>query len=146
MIRRFLKKTKKISSFFRQKSNQVFDSSFILESKKRLEKKRKTIQKELENFAKKDQKSSGDWNTRFPQWEGEGGEINLESAADEVEEYVTLMPIKDNLENRLKLIETALKKIKKGRYGLCERCGKTINKKRLTIYPEAKFCISCEKK
>lgn len=52
------------------------------------------------------------------------------------------------LENRLKSdleeIEAALKKIKKGTYGICERCGNAIDSKRLEVKPQALYCLKCE--
>lgn len=47
-----------------------------------------------------------------------------------------------------KIIQTrkALSRIKIGKYGICEECGKLIDTDRLMIYPEATLCVSCEKK
>jgi len=39
-----------------------------------------------------------------------------------------------------------LEKIKKGKYGICEKCGKKIPEERLKAFPEARFCMKCEKK
>ncbi|MDP2632677.1 MAG: TraR/DksA C4-type zinc finger protein [Candidatus Curtissbacteria bacterium] len=54
------------------------------------------------------------------------------------------------MEQRLKKdlfeIEYALKKIKKGTYGRCEKCGKAIEAKRLEVKPSAIYCFSDEKK
>ena len=46
------------------------------------------------------------------------------------------------------LIETkkALTKIKIGKYGICENCGKMIDTDRLAAMPTARLCLSCEKK
>lgn len=46
------------------------------------------------------------------------------------------------------LIETrkALTKIKIGKYGICENCGKMIDTDRLAAMPTATLCVSCEKK
>lgn len=46
------------------------------------------------------------------------------------------------------LIETkkALTKIKIGKYGMCENCGKLIDTDRLAAMPTARLCVSCEKK
>lgn len=46
------------------------------------------------------------------------------------------------------LMETqrALSKIKIGRYGICESCGKPIDQARLKAYPQARSCLDCEKK
>jgi len=113
--------------------------------KEKLEKEKLEIEKQLSTFAKKDKALPGDWDTKFPYFNGEAGGAILEKAADEVEEYATLLPIEYSLEERLQNIEQALEKIKKGTYGICEKCKKPIDKKRLKICPEAKFCKKCLK-
>lgn len=54
------------------------------------------------------------------------------------------------LEQRLKRdlaeIESALKKVKKGTYGKCEKCGKLIDPKRLEVKPSAIYCLADEQK
>ncbi len=47
-----------------------------------------------------------------------------------------------------KIIETrkALSRIRIGKYGICENCGKMIDTDRLMIYPEATRCVDCERK
>ena len=122
------------------------DKKLLNELKEKLEKEKITIEEELKGFAKKDEKLKGDWDTRFPKWDGsEAGGAALEKAADEVEEYSALLPIEYNLELKLKNIDLALEKIKKGEYGTCEKCGKEISEKRLKVYPEARFCLKCKK-
>ncbi|GMO43321.1 MAG: hypothetical protein Ta2B_23870 [Termitinemataceae bacterium] len=46
--------------------------------------------------------------------------------------------------NRLKLIESAIARIKQGRYGLCMKCGKKIPNTRLEAIPYALLCIDCK--
>lgn len=122
------------------------DKKLLNELRAQLEKERTTIEEELKRFAKKDEKLKGDWDTRFPKWDGsETGSAALEKAADEVEEYSTLLPIEHSLELRLKNINLALEKIEKDKYGNCEKCGKEIDEKRLKISPEARFCLKCKK-
>lgn len=53
--------------------------------------------------------------------------------------------LENQLKRDLKEIEKALEKIKKGSYGLCERCGKVIDKARLDAKPAAIYCLKCEK-
>lgn len=108
--------------------------------KEKLEKEKDSIENSLKSFATKDKKPSGDWDVRFPTFNGG----HLEEAADEVEEYGTLLPIEFSLENRLRDINLALEKLKKGNYGKCEKCQKKIPKERLEIYPEAKICNKCK--
>jgi len=45
---------------------------------------------------------------------------------------------------RLRLIESALTRIKQGKYGLCVKCGKRIPQDRLTAIPYALMCIDCK--
>jgi DnaK suppressor protein len=117
---------------------------FLNKIKEKLKTEKLTIEKELEKFAKRDVKLKGDWDTKFPKYNSGSGSQLLEEAADEVEEYVTRLPIEYSLETRLKDISRALEKIKKGEYGKCEKCGKKIDKARLKIYPEARTCQKCK--
>ncbi len=41
-------------------------------------------------------------------------------------------------------IDTALRKIDDGEYGLCEECEEPISLKRLQARPEAQLCIQCK--
>jgi DnaK suppressor protein len=122
------------------------NKKLLEELKKRLEEQKENLEKELEKIADKDKNFKGDWDSRFPQYEsGSGGQI-LEDAADQVEEYTTRLPIEFSMELRLKNIAFALEKIKKGKYGICEGCGKKISEERLKAFPEARLCMKCGKK
>lgn len=121
------------------------DKKTIKNLEEKLQKEKEETEKELHRFADKDTDLKGDWDTRFPKWEREeGSTADLEMAADEVEEYSNLLPIEHALEIRLKNINSALEKIKKGKYGICERCGQKISPQRLKIYPEARYCLKCK--
>lgn len=54
--------------------------------------------------------------------------------------------IKLELSKNLVRIRKALTKIKIGKYGICERCGKMIDTDRLAVIPTAELCLECEKK
>ena len=113
--------------------------------RKALEKEKISVEEQLNKIAKKDEGVTGDWDTVFPKYDGgESGGAALEKAADEVEEYSTLLPIEQSLEIRLKNIDSALEKIKKGRYGKCEKCQKEIPIDRLKASPESRFCLDCK--
>jgi DnaK suppressor protein len=109
--------------------------------KKRLEKEKREIEKELKGFAKKDLKLPEDWDTKFPKFNGETG---FEAKAEEVEEYERLLPVEHALELKLAEIERALEKIKKGKYGICEKCGKEIEEKKLKANPATRYCSKCK--
>ncbi|MQY60854.1 hypothetical protein GH153_03335 [bacterium] len=40
--------------------------------------------------------------------------------------------------------DDALKRIDKKELGICQRCGKDINKKRLDAVPWTSYCIDCQ--
>ncbi len=54
--------------------------------------------------------------------------------------------IKGELDRKIIQTRRALSRIKLGKYGICESCGKMIDTDRLIIYPEATKCVSCEAK
>jgi DnaK suppressor protein len=115
------------------------------EIKNKLEKEKKEIEEQLGKFATKDENLKGDWDTRFPRFnDNETGQSSLEQAADEVEAYTTLLPLEHNLELKLKKINSALERIKKGTYGICKKCGKKIEPERLKAYPEVENCSKCQ--
>lgn len=47
---------------------------------------------------------------------------------------------------RLKLIDSAVARIRQGRYGLCSKCGMKIPKERLLALPYALMCVECKSK
>jgi len=121
------------------------NEKLLLELKEKLEEQKASIEAELGKFAKKDDKLKGDWDTKFPKVNGGIGGQALEDAADQVEEYVNLLPVEHNMELRLQNINLALEEIKKGAYGKCEKCGKNIDEERLKVLPEARECGKCGK-
>lgn len=118
------------------------DKKLIEELKQKLESEKESIQKELESFAKKDDKPEGDWETKYPNRE----EGDKEEEADEVGEYENMLSVEYSLELKLKNVNSALEKIQNGTYGICERCGKEIDDERLKACPEAVTCLKCHQK
>ena len=51
------------------------------------------------------------------------------------------LSIENNVRDLLRKIDAALKRMDAGTYGLCERCGKPIEKARLKALPYADLCI-----
>ncbi len=49
------------------------------------------------------------------------------------------------LAKRIIQFRKALTRMKLGKYGMCEVCGKMIDTERLSIKPEATTCVKCEK-
>jgi DnaK suppressor protein len=55
-----------------------------------------------------------------------------------------LLSLSDAEREQLLLIDDALKRIDKKEIGICQRCGKDINKKRLDAVPWTSYCIDCQ--
>lgn len=115
------------------------------ELKDKLEKEKAALEGQLKTFADKDPNLKGDWDSKFPKFNGEFGGAALESAADEVEEYGTRLPVEHSMELKLRDINIALEKIGTKDYGKCEDCGKDIDEKRLMVNPAARLCMKCQK-
>jgi len=49
------------------------------------------------------------------------------------------------LKKQIIQLRKALSRLKIGKYGVCEKCGKMIETGRLAINPEATTCVKCEK-
>ena len=54
--------------------------------------------------------------------------------------------LRREVDKKLIGVRKALARIKIGKYGICESCGKMIDTDRLMIKPEATKCVKCEKK
>ncbi len=116
------------------------DKKTIEALKETLEKEKATLEKELESFATKDRYSEG-WDIKIPNRDAG----TMEEEADETQEYDNLLSLEQSLQPKLKAVTIALEKIAKGTYGKCEKCDKEIEAERLSAYPEAKLCMSCNK-
>jgi RNA polymerase-binding protein DksA len=55
------------------------------------------------------------------------------------------LSLSNNLKDLLDKVDAALRRIKNGTYGSCERCGKPIDKARLKALPYSVLCIDCKK-
>ncbi|MBU1289999.1 TraR/DksA C4-type zinc finger protein [Patescibacteria group bacterium] len=117
------------------------DKKTLEQFNKKLEAEKNKLTKELKTFARKDPKIKGNWLTRFPFFNA--NRSRPDERAEEREDYENLLPVEYALETRLKDIDEALERIKKGTYGNCANCGKEIRIKRLEIVPEAKLCSVC---
>lgn len=69
-----------------------------------------------------------------------------DTEAEEQFGHARVSAIKEELNKRSSQIKKALKRVKHGKYGICEDCEKMIDTDRLGAYPEATMCIDCEKK
>lgn len=58
--------------------------------------------------------------------------------------HARIKAIKEELEKKSNQIKKAIKRIRRGKYGICEVCGQMIDTDRLAVYPEATVCVKCE--
>ena len=67
----------------------------------------------------------------------------VDVAADDIDRK-TLETLSTNDVKRLRLIDSALSRVKNERYGVCMRCNKKIPQERLEAIPYALMCIDCK--
>jgi len=115
--------------------------NFLMSVKKDLQERRSVIKKQLEEIAEKSGLNKNDYKVKFPEY-GRADDEN----AEEVAAFVDNLSLQKNLENSLAAVELTLNKIIGGQYGICEGCGREINRKRLEILPTARYCLSCKDK
>ena len=66
--------------------------------------------------------------------------------ASEREEHARVEAIEKDLVQKIAYVEVALGKFDNKTYGLCEKCNAKIDNTRLEALPEAKLCISCQRR
>lgn len=69
----------------------------------------------------------------------------IDTDAAEQVGHMRVSALRQTLDRSIIQVRKAMSRIKIGKYGLCERCGKFIDTDRLMIMPESTLCISCEK-
>jgi DnaK suppressor protein len=111
---------------------------FDKEIEEQLLQQKKEIEVQLSKLGEKDKTRNG-FKINFPKF-GDREDEN----ADEVSAFGDRLSLGANLEKSLQEINQTLEKIKKGTYGVCEKCGVKIDKKRLKAMPTAKFCLNCK--
>ncbi len=57
-----------------------------------------------------------------------------------------MFSLSDAERETLVLVDAALERMEKGRYGDCDHCGRSIGDARLDAVPWARYCISCQER
>ncbi|HLD17627.1 MAG TPA: TraR/DksA C4-type zinc finger protein [Patescibacteria group bacterium] len=108
--------------------------SFLLKEKERLE-------NELAQFAHRNpQTGTTVYEVEIKNIGDEEGEN-----ASEVAQFGDDLSLEDALEKALRDVESALKQIKEGTYGICTYCKLPIDERRLKARPTSSSCIQCKK-
>ncbi len=109
------------------------DQAFLDEMKENLKEQRAAILSTLAN-------QNDDMKSLIKDVES-GDEADV--AADVIDRtLLTALGSQDS--KRLQMIDNALERIYKGKYGLCIMCGKEIPQERLRALPYALMCVSCQ--
>lgn len=103
-------------------------------------KEKERLEGELEQFSTKNPDNSDDYNAKFPNL-GDKEDEN----AEEVATYSTNLTLERTLESALRDVNSALKRIEEGTYGICKYCDKQIAEKRLRARPGSSSCVECKK-
>ncbi len=112
--------------------------------KKLLEEEKTKLERELSLIARKNPDNPEDWQVKAPQMNPMVSDQS--ELADVFEELETQAGLEYQLEERLKKVNAALKRIEDGTYSVCDVCGEKIEEKRLRAIPLAKTCIKHAKK
>lgn len=67
----------------------------------------------------------------------------IDTDAAEQEGHMRISALKQTYDRSIIQVRKALSRIKIGKYGICERCGKLIDTDRLMIMPETTLCVEC---
>jgi len=109
----------------------------LAQIKTELQTQKEKIELELNKVAN----NSADHAAKFPEY-GDKPDEN----AQEIEGYTTNLATKEMLEANLRDINSSLKRIEEGSYGVCKYCGNEIGEKRLLARPVASACVDCKTK
>ncbi len=107
------------------------DSKNLIRYQELLEKRRAKLLRDIANHSKP---------------EDFGSDVDsFDEEKNEAEEEGNQLAITQALKADLSEVESALEKIHRGTYGICERCGKTIEEEVLLTAPESAMCRTCKK-
>lgn len=113
-----------------------FTKKDLIDIKKRLQKEREELEKQ---FAEIEQSSFGtpqseiSGEASFDEEYADSGSFTFERERD--------LSLSNNIRDLMEKIDRALGRIESGTYGLCERCGRPIEKPRIKALPYASLCI-----
>lgn len=104
------------------------------EVRKRLEEERANLLAEIDSLAIDNQNQDDDY--------GVGNHL-----ADDATEVFTRernLALRNNTQDLLAQVDSALQRLDEGTYGICARCGNAIAPDRLEALPYATYCITCQ--
>lgn len=115
-------------------------AKFLEDMKVALAEEKIKLESELGKFAHRNPKAKDDFSADFPNF----GESEDENAA-EIAQYGDNLSLEQELESALKDVNSALKAIDAGSYGVCKYCKQKISEDRLRARPTSTSCVACKK-
>ncbi len=117
------------------------DQNFIAKIKHLLKSEKERLTAELSRFAHRNpQAKETDFTADFQNF----GDKEDENAS-EVANFSDNLSLEEELEKALRDVESALKAIASGSYGICKYCSQEIDERRLDARPTSTSCIQCKK-
>lgn len=115
-------------------------ASFLEEARTLLLEEKKKLETELASFAHRNPKAADTFEADYPNF----GESEDENAA-EIAQFGDNLSLEQELESALKDVNSALKALDDGSYGVCKYCKQVISEDRLRARPTSTSCIVCKK-
>ena len=110
----------------------MLDPKKIEECRKDLEEERRRLLDEVATIEK-------------PEDFGSDTESDMSEETNEAESKVDNLSASQSLKDRINEIDAALNRVRLGKYGQCENCGKEISSEVLAVAPESALCAECKK-
>lgn len=121
--------------------NLLMEQEKLDHFRQRLLEEKDRLTQELKGVGQEDPDHPGKFSTIYP----ESGSNSDDDNAMEIAEYVDDATIEARIESELKDVDSALKAINNGTYGICKYCKEPIDEKRLEARPASSSCIKCKK-
>jgi len=100
------------------------------------------LELELSRFSHRNPRATeAEFEAEFPNL----GDKDETESASEVAQFSDNLSLEDELEKGLRDVESALKLMAAGSYGLCKYCKQPIDERRLLARPTSTSCIECKK-
>lgn len=120
--------------------SNAISAEFLEKIKKTLLEEKSRLEKDLSRIANKNPHAPGGYSAKFPEY-GEKEEDGVSEFAD----YEANLSIEQDLEKILRDVNSSLKRIEEGAYGICKYCQNPIDQKRLLARPTSSSCVECKK-
>ena len=123
-----------------QKTKSPFSKEFVEEMKQLLLVEKEQVEKELTKFAHPNPQAKDDFDADFPEF-GDEEDDNVQ----EVQQYTVNKALEETLEKKLRDVDSALKRIEEGTYGICKYTGEPIDERRLRARPTSSSSVAAKK-